>query len=66
LNNFLIERIGHYFEGKIILPERKIIEFKEAIVFAFLGALYAEQLPNCLKDVTGADQNVSGGVLHLP
>jgi anhydro-N-acetylmuramic acid kinase len=66
LNNFLIERIGHYFEGKIILPERKIIEFKEAIVFAFLGALYAEKLPNCLKDVTGADQNVSGGILHLP
>jgi anhydro-N-acetylmuramic acid kinase len=66
LNNFLIERIGHYFEGKIILPERKIIEFKEGIVFAFLGALYAEKLPNCLKDVTGADQNVSGGILHLP
>jgi anhydro-N-acetylmuramic acid kinase len=66
LNNFLIERIGHYFEGKIILPERKIIEFKEAIVFAFLGALYAENISNCLKDVTGADQNVCGGVLHLP
>ena len=66
LNNFLIERIGHYFEGKIILPERKIIEFKEAIVFAFLGALYAENIPNCLRDVTGADENVCGGVLHLP
>jgi anhydro-N-acetylmuramic acid kinase len=66
LNNFLIERIAHYFEGEIILPERKIIEFKEAIVFAFLGALYAENIPNCIKDVTGADQNVCGGVLHLP
>lgn len=66
LNDFLIERIGHYFNGEIILPERSIIEFKEAIVFAFLGALYAEKLPNCLQEVTGADQNVSGGVLHLP
>lgn len=66
LNSFLIERIGHYFKGAIILPERPIIEFKEAIVFAFLGALYAEKLPNCLQEVTGADQNVSGGVLHLP
>lgn len=66
LNNFLIERIAHYFEGEIILPERKIIEFKEAIVFAFLGALYAENIPNCIKEVTGADQNVCGGVLHLP
>lgn len=66
LNSFLIERIGHYFKGEIILPARPIIEFKEAIVFAFLGALYAEKLPNCLQEVTGADQNVCGGVLHVP
>lgn len=66
LNTFLIERIGHYFDGEIVLPEKKIIEFKEAIVFAFLGALYMEKEPNCLKDVTGASRDVCGGVLHLP
>ncbi len=66
LNTFLIHRIGHYFEGEIILPEKEIIEFKEAIVFAFLGALYLENKPNCLHEVTGASRDVCGGVLHLP
>lgn len=66
LNTFLIERIRHYFDGEIILPEREIIEFKEAIVFAFLGALYLEGKPNCLHEVTGASRDVCGGVLHLP
>lgn len=66
LNTFLIERIANYFDGEIILPEREIIEFKEAIVFAFLGALYLEGQPNCLHEVTGASRDVCGGVLHLP
>lgn len=66
LNTFLTERIGHYFEGSVILPEKELIEFKEAIVFAFLGALYLEKQPNCLHEVTGASRDVCGGVLHLP
>lgn len=66
LNKFLVERIAHYFNGELILPERPIIEFKEAIVFAYLGLLYLENKPNCLKDVTGASEDVCGGVLHRP
>jgi anhydro-N-acetylmuramic acid kinase len=66
LNTFLIERIQHYFNGEVRLPSRDIIEFKEAIVFAFLGALYLEKQPNCLSSVTGASRDVCGGVLHLP
>lgn len=66
LNTFLIERIQHYFNGEVRLPSREIIEFKEAIVFAFLGALYLEKQPNCLSSVTGASRDVCGGVLHLP
>jgi anhydro-N-acetylmuramic acid kinase len=64
LNSFLIERISHYFNGKVHLPDRKIIEFKEAIIFAFLGALYAQNQPNCLQEVTGASRSVCGGVFH--
>lgn len=66
LNTFLVERIAHYFEGQIILPDKEIIEFKEAIVFAFLGVMYIENQPNCLKEVTGATKDVCGGVLHRP
>lgn len=63
-NQFLVERIQHYYKGKLVLPAKEVIEFKEAIIFAFLGALYLEELPNCLSEVTGASRNVCGGVLH--
>lgn len=66
LNTYLVERISHYYAGQVILPAREIIEFKEAVVFAFLGLLYLENQPNCLKDVTGAKNDVCGGVLHRP
>ena len=41
-----------------------IIDFKEAIVFAYLGALYHENRPNTLPSVTGAKRETSSGVLH--
>lgn len=65
-NGFLVERIQHYFNGELILPEQKIIDFKEAIVFAYLGALYLDKRPNALSSVTGAKKNTIGGVFHLP
>jgi anhydro-N-acetylmuramic acid kinase len=63
---FLIERIQHYFKGEIIIPNQTIIEFKEAIIFAFLGALYLEKQTNTISSVTGASRNVVGGVYHIP
>jgi anhydro-N-acetylmuramic acid kinase len=65
-NAFLIERIRSYFNGELIIPETTIIDFKEALIFAYLGALYLHGKPNALCSVTGAQRNTSGGVLHLP
>jgi anhydro-N-acetylmuramic acid kinase len=65
-NNFLIERIKDNFDGQIIVPELKIIDFKEAIVFAYLGALYLRNKPTTLTSVTGAKREVCSGVLHIP
>ncbi len=65
-NNYLIERIKMHFKGQIIVPEMKIIDFKEAIVFAYLGALYLRNEPTTLKSVTGAERQVCSGVLHIP
>lgn len=66
LNKFLVDRITHYFEGKVVIPPKEIIEFKEAIIFAFLGFLYFENEVNSLSSVTGASRDSVGGVLHLP
>lgn len=65
-NNFIIERIKAYYNGEVILPNEKVIEFKEALIFAFLGALYLEKTNNTLSSVTGASRDVIGGVYHLP
>jgi anhydro-N-acetylmuramic acid kinase len=65
-NGFLTERIQHYFKGELILPEQQIIDFKEAIVFAYLGALYLDKRPNALASVTGSSKNTIGGVFHIP
>jgi anhydro-N-acetylmuramic acid kinase len=61
LNSFLVTRIKHYFEGIVIIPEKEIIEFKEAIIFAFLGVLFLKDEVNCLSSVTGASKDVVGG-----
>jgi anhydro-N-acetylmuramic acid kinase len=65
-NSHLITCIKANFKGEIIIPNNQIIEFKEAIIFGFLGALYLEKQANCLQDVTGAIRNSCSGVLHLP
>lgn len=65
-NTYLIERIRFYFSGELIVPRKEIIDYKEAIIFAFLGALYLSGVPNCLSAVTGASKDEIGGVLHIP
>jgi len=65
-NNFLISCIKQLVKSKeIIIPDSSTIEFKEALIFAFLGLLrYLEQI-NCLKSVTGASGNSCTGAIYL-
>ena len=65
-NKYLIERIKKYSNSQLILPNEKIINFKEALIFAFLGVLRIRNQNNCLKSVTGAKQNNCGGVINNP
>ena len=65
-NTFLVDHIKIHSNAEIIIPDSSIIEFKEAIIFGLLGALYLAKEINCLSSVTGATRNSCGGVLHLP
>jgi anhydro-N-acetylmuramic acid kinase len=38
-NDFLISKIREISDTEVIIPDKNLIEFKEALVFAFLGAL---------------------------
>mgnify|MGYP000710578029 CR=1 FL=1 len=68
LNHFLIEILQEKLgkRTKVVVPEKELIEFKEAVVFALMGALRMEQEINVLKSVTGAIRDSSSGVVYLP
>jgi len=65
-NEFLINRIRKKTDTEIIIPSPIEVEFKEAIIFGLLGALFLDGKTNTLSSVTGASRDVIGGVLHLP
>ena len=65
-NSFLMEKIKAFSRCNIVLPENDLIEYKEALIFAFLGVLRDLQLDNCLASVTGAKHNHSSGNIFLP
>jgi anhydro-N-acetylmuramic acid kinase len=62
-NEYLIELIQQKSQAEIVIPETSIIDYKEALVFAYLGVLFMEGEPNCLSSVTGASEDVVGGVM---
>lgn len=63
-NKYLIERIQFYLKNtKIVLPDDKTIQFKEALIFGFLGVLRLRNEINVLASVTGAKENHSSGVV---
>lgn len=60
-HDFFISRLKRFSRAYVVLPSQEIIEFKEALVFAYLGLLRLENKANCLASVTGADYDVCGG-----
>lgn len=62
-NSFLIECIKRRSTLQVMLPDAKIIDFKEALIFAFLGVLRIQNKTNCLASVTGALKDSSCGVI---
>lgn len=63
-NKFLIEQIKAHCDASIIVPDTLTVDFKEALVFAFLGMLRLRGQNNCLKSVTGAIRNCCGGAVY--
>ena len=62
-NSFLMRRIEFYSGRKIQIQSKELINYKEALIFAFLGLLRVENQVNCLRSVTGAKKDHSSGVI---
>ncbi len=65
-NQFLLELISEKSSATLVVPDHKLVEYKEALIFAFLGVLRMQEQVNCLNSVTGAIKNNSGGCIYLP
>ncbi len=63
-NVFLVNRLATFTKHKVVIPDSLIIDYKEALVFAFLGVLRMTEQPNCLVSVTGADIDNIGGAVY--
>ena len=65
-NSFLMEEIKSQSNIKVAQISNEVINYKEALIFAFLGVLKIDNQINCLKSVTGALKNHSSGVIFSP
>ncbi|MBC8301111.1 MAG: anhydro-N-acetylmuramic acid kinase [Pelagibacterales bacterium] len=63
-NKFLIELITNRLENHINIPDDILIDFKEALIFGFLGVLKLRGEINILKSVTGANKDHSSGMIY--
>ncbi len=63
-NDYIIERIQNYSAAQIKIPDNKTINFKEALIFALLGALKDAGQINILSSVTGSHKDHSSGVVY--
>ena len=65
-NLFLMDRIRLFApDTMVVIPQENVVDFKEAILFAFLGLLRLNGEANCLASVTGADTDNCGGAVYF-
>lgn len=65
-NTFLIQRLTDNLKElnvEVIVPDKKLVNYKEALIMAFIGVLRWRQEYNVLPSVTGASRASIGGAL---
>jgi anhydro-N-acetylmuramic acid kinase len=68
MNTFLIQRLKTLLDEKnieVIIPDKKTIEYKEAVIMALIGVLRWREEENVLSSVTGASRGSVGGALWI-
>ncbi len=65
-NTFLVQLLKQKSKAKIFIPDDQTVDFKESVIFAFLGLLRHLGKTNVLKSVTGASADNCGGAVFYP
>lgn len=63
-NKYWIEILKQSTSTKIIIPDPLLINYKEALIFGFLGVLRLQHKTNTLASVTGAKLDSIGGCIY--
>lgn len=67
-NTFLVERLTEELATlnvDVVVPDEKLVQYKEALVMALIGVLRWRQEYNTLASVTGAQRDSIGGALWI-
>ncbi|MDX2172413.1 MAG: anhydro-N-acetylmuramic acid kinase [Bacteroidota bacterium] len=64
-NSYLIEKLKQKTICELVIPDNETVNFKEALIFAFLGYLRLNNQINTLKSVTGASRDSVGGAVYI-
>lgn len=65
-NSYIISKIKSNIKADIVIPRNDLVEFKEALIYGFLGVQKLRNEVNCLSSVTGAIKDHSSGRIFLP
>jgi anhydro-N-acetylmuramic acid kinase len=65
-NGFLMERLSQLSSVEVVIPNEEILDYKEALIFAFLGVLRMRDQNNVLRSVTGAQTDSCSGLVSHP
>jgi anhydro-N-acetylmuramic acid kinase len=67
-NTFLIQQLKYQLKEmniEVIVPDKKLVNFKEALIMALIGVLRWREEYNVISSVTGAVRSSIGGALWL-
>ena len=67
-NDFLVKRIGDALKDfgiEVVVPDKMIVDYKEAIIMALIGVLRWREETNTLASVTGASSDSIGGAVWI-
>ncbi|MBI5219361.1 MAG: anhydro-N-acetylmuramic acid kinase [Bacteroidia bacterium] len=63
-NKYMVELIAGKTTHTLVVPDKTLVDFKESLIFAFLGLLRYRNEINCLSSVTGATRDNCGGAIY--
>jgi anhydro-N-acetylmuramic acid kinase len=64
-NGFLVERLRHELGVEVVVADRQLADYKEALIMALIGVLRWREENNVMASVTGASRDSIGGAVWI-